>query len=89
MNSSVGASEHWTVTGERVVITGSEHEINAIVADLEITQDTIIKLGGSRAAVALWGPALTRYMNAYPDPVHDQRGARNEQADVLIFSSVV
>ena len=81
-------SEHWTVKGKSVVVTGSEPVIASLVSQLELPMDSTVHISSSRAAVALWGQPLETYIRRHRADIatSDHMPSLVEQADVLIAS---
>ena len=91
MNKQIGITEHWTITGQSVVLTGSGSSIKSLVSQLGLPNDSSIRLSGRRAAVALWGEPLSAYLHQHrvhvtlPDSTKDSA----EPVDVLVSASAV
>lgn len=86
MNNEAGITEHWTITGKRVVLTGSGSIIRSIVLQLGLPLDSQIQLNGGHTAVALWGESLTRYVHQHC--LCGDLPGNTAQADVLISAGI-
>jgi hypothetical protein len=67
MDSSLCVAEHWTVTGERIVLSGDRPTITRVAQFVEVPIDDMVRIGPSRYVLPLWGSALRRYLNHYHD----------------------
>jgi hypothetical protein len=90
MKDKTGILEHWTMTGRRVVLTGSEPVINSIVSQLGLPLDAPIRISDSRCVVALWGESLDLYLNQQLSHLNNEKMAptRDVQTDVLISMGI-
>lgn len=90
MENDAEVVEHWTITGQRVVLTGNESAISSIVRQLELPHDASIRLASGCAAVALWGESLSTYLQRKTrDSVYASvQPATASQKDVLISASI-
>lgn len=87
MNSSTRFAEHWTVTGERIVLSGSEQSIRTIALDLDVPLENMVKLSKTEYALPLWGNALHRYVSNYSSRIHVSSVPR--ATDAVISTGVV
>ena len=67
MDSSLCVAEHWTVTGERIVLAGDRPTISRVAQSVNVSTDDMVRIGPSKYVLPLWGSALQRYLTHYHD----------------------
>lgn len=65
MNVEPRVTEHWTMTGEGLILSGDSATIQRLLGPLGLPLDAPVRLAPSQAAIALWGDALATYLRHY------------------------
>ena len=70
-NDPNGVTQHWTLSGQSVVLSGPRERLQELADDLHVAHDQIVEVSTTRAVLALWGAPLETFQerkSARTDP---------------------
>jgi hypothetical protein len=65
-------AEHWTISGERLILVGPIAEVERVAQRLCLPCDTVVRVSPLRAALPLWGDRLMSYQATHHDDLRER-----------------